>query len=131
MQAARGRLVVANRPVPIKIKGMKKLSLAFAAFALSAPVAAAAQDVAPAVKRKPAAPAPVAQNPAGRAASEQQYQAALAAAVAKDGGDAALDTSLIRVMSRLLAAGQCREASSLAARDGRKELASRAQQFCK
>lgn len=112
---------------------MNKLSLALAAFVLSAPAVVAAQGLAPPVKRKPApaAAAPAAQNAPGRAASEQQYQAALTAAVAKDGGDAALDTSLIRVMSRLLAAGQCSEATSLAVRDGRKELASRAQQFCK
>lgn len=109
---------------------MKKLSLALAAFALAAPAAAPAQDLAPAVKRKPAATAPAPQQGAG-ATNERHYQAALSAASGQGSGDAALDTSLIRVMSRLLAAGRCGEAASLATRDGRKELASRAQELCK
>lgn len=125
---------------------MNKLSLALVALALSAPATAASQDVAPAVKRKPApavstaptAPAasapstaPAAPKSAARNSSERQIQAALTAALPQGGGDAALDASLIRVMSSLLAAGQCREATLLATRDGRKELASRAQQFCR
>jgi hypothetical protein len=104
---------------------MKKLALALAALSLAAPAAAAGQDVAPAAKRKPAPTAPAAPQ------REQHYQAALTAAASQDGGDAALDASLIRGMSRLLAAGKCGEAAGLATRDGRKELASRAQQLCK
>jgi hypothetical protein len=115
--------VVANRRVSIKINGMKKLFPALVALALTAPAAAAAQDVAPAVKRKPPATVPAAPQ------REQHYQAALTAAASQD--DAALDASLIRGMSRLLAAGKCAEAAGLANRDGRKELASRAQQLCK
>lgn len=109
---------------------MNKLSLALVAFALSAPAVAAAQDVAPAVKRKPASAGAAAPH-SGHHSSEQHYQAALTAAVSRNGSDAALDTSLIRVMSRLLAAGQCGKAAGLATRDGRKELATRAQQLCK
>lgn len=108
------------------------LSLTIAALLLAVPAGSSAQDLAPAVKRKPApaatAPAP---QPGVRTSSERDYQAALTAVAGQGGGDAALDKSLIRVMSRLLAAGRCGEAASLATRDGRNELASRAQQFCK
>lgn len=104
---------------------MKKIFSALVALALSAP--AVAQDIAPAVKRKPPTATPAPQ----RAASERDYQAALTAPAGQGGEDAALDTSLIQVMSRLLAAGQCSEAASLAARGGRKELASRAQKLCR
>lgn len=134
---------------------MKTLLFALAALISATPAAAADEQVAPAVKRKPAAPAaaapqqaarPVGERdhqsaPAAAAApappqaarrgSERDYQTALAAVTAQGGDDAALDASLIRVMSRLLAAGQCGEAAGLAARGGRKELASRAQQLCK
>jgi hypothetical protein len=96
----------------------------------------ASEPVAPASTVSPAqqvAPAPMAALPAPRAArtmSERDSYAALAA-VGGQGSDAALDTSLIRVMSRLVAAGRCGEAAGLASRGGRKELASRAQQLCK
>jgi hypothetical protein len=122
---------------------MKKLSPALAALALAAPAALSAQDVAPAVKRAPAAAAPTvkpvgpatgtapAATAAERTSSPRDYQAALAAAAGKDGSDAALEASLIRVMSGLMASGRCGEAASLASRDGRKELATRAQQLCK
>jgi hypothetical protein len=111
---------------------MTKLSVALAALALSAPAVAPAQDVAPPVKRKPVATttAPASQ-PAARTGSIVQYQNALTAAAAQGGGDPALDGGLIRVMSSLLAAGRCGDAVGLATRDGRKELASRAQQLCK
>jgi hypothetical protein len=102
---------------------MNKLSFALVALALAAP--AAAQETAPPVKRKPVAAAPAAPQ------TERHYQSALTAAASQDGSDSALDASLIRGMSRLLAAGKCGEAASLATRDGRKELASRAQQLCK
>jgi hypothetical protein len=146
---------------------MKKLAVLIVAFAVSATAAATAQDLAPAVKRKPAVPAaapaaprqavpapvaPIAVQPAAaaspapaapapkasvapqqavRTASERDSLAALTAAAAQGGGDPALDSSLIRVMSRLVAAGRCGDAAGLAARDGRKELAARAQQLCK
>ena len=141
---------------------MKKLALSLAAFAFAAPSIAAAQDIAPPVKRKPAATssassassaapqpvaastapaaapqpvatstAPAAPQPAVRTGSEREAQAALAAVAAQGGSDAALDTSLIRVMSRLVAAGRCGEAATLATRDGRKELAARARQLCR
>lgn len=122
---------------------MKKLAVALVAFVFATPVVAPAQDIAPPVKRKSVASAPAASpqsvapsttpaapRQAARPGSERDYIAALTAA-AGQGGNAALDTSLIRVMSRLVAAGRCGEAASLAARDGRKELASRAQQLCK
>lgn len=148
---------------------MKKLAVTLVALALATPAAAIAPEVAPAVKRKPAATAPAAPRqaapapvapiaaepgvpapsapaapqqvaaaptvalpapPAGRTMSERDSHAALAA-VAAQGGDAALDTSLIRVMSRLVAAGRCGEAAGLASRNGRRELASKAQQLCK
>ena len=128
---------------------MKKLAAALAALAFAAPVLAASRDIAPAVKRKPAATAPVPTAPAAtsttpaatstapvapqqavRTGNERDYIAALTAA-GQGGGDAALDTGLIRVMGRLLAAGRCGEATGLAARDGRKELAARARQLCK
>ena len=127
---------------------MKKLAVALVALAFATPAVTTAQDVAPAVKRKPAAtsttpaapqqatptptPAPTASvtpPPAVRSMSERESIAALTAAAGQ--GDAALDTSLIRVMGRLVAAGRCSEAAGLAARDGRKELASRAQQLCR
>ena len=136
---------------------MKKLAVLLCAFVFAAPVLAAAQDLAPAVKRKPAATstapaappkevapstatadpqqggtsstAPAAPQPAVR--SERDSYLALTAGTEQDGSDSALDTSLIRVMSRLVAGGRCGEAASLAARDGRKELAARAQQLCK
>lgn len=118
---------------------MKRLLLTLSALALSAPAPAAVQDIAPPLKRKPAAtaaapakpaPAPAAQQQAARSGSIQQYQAALTAAAAES-GDAELDAALIKVMSGLLAAGRCGDAAGLATRDGRKELASRAQQLCK
>ncbi|HYW14859.1 MAG TPA: hypothetical protein VE891_01715 [Allosphingosinicella sp.] len=111
---------------------MKKFALALAAFVFAAPVASTAQGVAPAAKRKPVASsaAPAAPQQTVRSASERDVQAALASASGQS-GDAALDTSLIRVMSRLVVAGRCGEAASLAARDGRRELAARAQQLCK
>lgn len=109
---------------------MRKLPVALAALLLSAPAVAAAQDVAPPVKRKPvaASPAPRPGAPVGR---EREFQAALSATSTQSGSDPALDTSLIRVMSRLMAAGRCGEATGLATRDGRKELASKAQQLCR
>lgn len=122
---------------------MKKLAVTLVALALAMPAAAFAPEVAPAVKRKPApaAPAPAAPvaaqpavaavpAPAARTMSERDSHAALAA-VAPQGSDAALDSSLIRVMSRLVATGRCGEAAGLASRNGRKELASKAQQLCK
>jgi hypothetical protein len=127
---------------------MKKLAAALVAFAFTMPAVSAAQDIAPPVKRKPAATstgtstdpvaapaapgvAPAVKPPVGRSANGRDSHPALVAAAAQDGTDPALDTSLVRVMSRLVAAGQCGEAATLAARDGRKELASRAQQLCK
>lgn len=125
---------------------MKKLAVALVALALAMPAAAFAPEVAPAVKRKPApaapaatgAAAPVAAQPAvaavpapvARTMSERDSHAALTA-VAAQGSDSALDASLIRVMSRLVATGRCGEAAGLASRNGRKELASKAQQLCK
>jgi hypothetical protein len=123
---------------------MKNFALALVALTLAAP--AAAQDIAPPVKRKPvaastapatpqqsvtASPAPAAPPQAPRTGNERDIHAALSAVAAQSGGDAALDGGLIRVMSRLVAAGRCGDAVSLANRDGRKELASRAQQLCK
>jgi uncharacterized protein YdeI (BOF family) len=110
---------------------MKKLAVALVALILAAPAHVAAQDVAPPVKRKPVATGQAASQQARRPASAQDYQAALAAAAAQDGSEAALDGSLVRVMSRLLAAGRCGDAVSLATRDGREGLATRAQQLCK
>ncbi|HEX8466489.1 MAG TPA: hypothetical protein VF620_01640 [Allosphingosinicella sp.] len=109
---------------------MKKLIFALAALAATAPAAATGEEVAPAVKLKPVAVVPAPQLGA-RTGSERDYQTALTAAAGRGGDGAALDGSLIRVMSRLLAAGQCREAVGVATRDGRKELAARAQQLCK
>ena len=102
------------------------------------PVAPATSDAAipqPAVPSAPpqAAPTPMVAlppPPAARAMSERDSQAALSA-VAGQSSDAALDTSLIRVMSRLVASGRCGEAAGLASRNGRRELAARAQQLCK
>lgn len=151
---------------------MKTLAVTLAAFVFAAPVLAAADDLAPAVKRKPAAtakppaaprqvvttstppaapqqvattspaptapqqgaktlPKPAAPQQAVRVMSERDSYLALTAGTDQGGSDAALDTSLVRVMSRLVAGGRCGEAASLAARDGQKELASRAQQLCK
>jgi hypothetical protein len=111
---------------------MTKLSAALAAFALTAPALAAAQDIAPPVKRKPV-PAATSRSPQSpvRPVGPQEYRAALTAVSAQGDGDPTLDSSLIGVMSNLLAAGRCAEAASLATRDGRKALASRAQQLCK
>ncbi len=134
---------------------MKKLVVTLAALAVAAP--AAAQDVAPAVKRKPAvtskapaAPAQAVATPADPAAprqtastgpaapqqvprttNERDVQAALAAAAGPGAADSALDAGLIRTMARLVTTGRCRDAAGLASREGRKELASRAQQLCR
>jgi hypothetical protein len=108
---------------------MKKLVAMLAALSAAAPALADDSKVAPAVVRKPAPAAP-APN-AVRTASPRDFQGALAAAAAQGGGDPALDASLVRVMSQLIAAGRCGEATSLANRDGRKELAASAQQLCK
>ncbi|HEY0149544.1 MAG TPA: hypothetical protein VGB70_11150 [Allosphingosinicella sp.] len=113
---------------------MTKLFTALFATALATAAHAAPDDIAPPLKRKAIAPATAkaaepAQQPA-RAGKERDYQAALSATAAQGGDDAALDGSLIRVMSSLLAAGRCGEAAGLASRDGRKALAARAQQLC-
>jgi hypothetical protein len=108
---------------------MKKLVALLAAFSVAAPALADDSKLAPAVSRTPAK-APAAPRAAG-AATPRDFQPALAAAAAQGGGDPALDASLVGVMSQLLAAGRCGEATSLANRDGRKELAERAQQLCK
>jgi hypothetical protein len=113
----------------LKIARMKKLVVLLAALSVAAPALAEDSKVAPAVVRTPAK-APAAPRAAGTA-SPRDFQAALAAAAAQGGGDPALDSSLVRVMSQLIAAGRCGEATSLANRDGRKELAARAQQLCK
>jgi hypothetical protein len=110
---------------------MKKLVAMVAALAVAAPVLADDSKLAPAVARTPAKAAPAASPNSARTASPRDFQAALAAAAAQGGGDPALDASLVRVMSQLLAAGRCGEATSLANRDGRKDLAERAQQLCK
>lgn len=107
---------------------MKKLAVLLAALSVAAPALADDSKLAPAVARTPAkAPAPK----AGQSASPRDFQAALAAAAAQDGGDPLLDAGLVRTMSQLLAAGRCGEATSLANRDRRKELAARAQQLCR
>jgi hypothetical protein len=108
---------------------MKTLSVALVALSLAVPGHAAGPQVAPVVKRKPAATGSATEQ--SPRSSPQQYQAALAAAAAQDGGEATLDTGLVKVMSQLLAAGRCSDAVGLATRDGRKSLATRAQQFCK
>lgn len=76
-------------------------------------------------------PAPVAPRPAASAANEREIQAALTAVAAEAGGDPALDTSLIKVMTRLVGARRCSEAAGLAAQNGRTMLARRAAQLCK
>jgi hypothetical protein len=97
----------------------------------AAPQQNAMASTAPTAPKRSAATsrAPAAPQPAARSMSERDSYLALTAG-AEQAGDA-LATSLIRVMSRLVAAGRCGEAASLASRDGRKELASRAQQLCK
>lgn len=151
---------------------MKSLVAAFVAFAFTPPAAAAAQDLAPAVKRKPAValpapaaprqdvaaptspapgtvevapssepagalpvvalpPTPVAPQRAARTTSERDVQSALAAVAAQGGGDPALDAGLIKVMSGLVIAGQCSEAASVAAQNGRTALASHASKLCR
>ena len=106
---------------------MKKLVAVLAALAVAAPAFADDSKVAPAV-RMPVKPAGAPKG--STAAAPRDYHAALAAAAAQGGGDPALDAGLVRVMSQLVAAGRCGEATSLANRDGRKELAARVQQLC-
>ena len=107
---------------------MKRLVALLAALSVAAPALADDSKLAPAVVRKPA-PAPAART--APTANPRDFQAALAAAAAQDGGDPSLDASLVGVMSQLIAAGRCGEATSLANRDRRKELAARVQQLCK
>lgn len=104
---------------------MKTLVALLAALGAAAPALADDSKLAPAVVRK-AAPASTA-APAG----PRDFQPALAAAAAQDGGDPSLDAGLVKVMSQLIAAGRCGEAASLANRDRRKALAARAQELCK
>ena len=129
---------------------MKRLAFALAVLTLSAAPAAAAPDkgLAPAVTRAPsAAPAPSATSatssqPAcdpsagtacaptvSRGGSAQQYRAALQAG--RPGEDVELNSGVTKVMGDLMAAGRCGDAVSLARREGRSELATRAQQLCK
>ena len=115
------------------------MALALSCGALSAASVAAKEAVAPPVVRKApsAKPAPSV-NPAtvqGQAKTSsggtaEQYYAALAASSGESSADAALDKSVITAMSRLLEAGRCAEAVTLASRSGRAQLAARAQQFC-
>ena len=74
------------------------------------------------------APAAAAQAPVAAGRSAQNYLTALAAAGSSE--DQALDRGLITAMSRLLAAGRCTEAASLATRSDRAPLAARARQLC-
>lgn len=137
----------------------KRIALGLAlAFAAGAPGVAAAKDpVAPPVVRKapesrlppasaraPAtrrsdasgpracgtAGAPACTATAALPGSAENYYAALAAAAAASDLDPALDRGLMTAMSRLLAAGRCSDAVVLARRNGRSELAARAQQYC-
>ncbi|HEX8126817.1 MAG TPA: hypothetical protein VF548_14680 [Allosphingosinicella sp.] len=120
---------------------MKKLAFALAVLVLSAPAAAvpAEKDVAPAVTRVPskasgpaacgstaASPCVPAASSAGRA---QRYRSALEAV--RPAGDLELNNGVTKVMSDLMAAGRCGDAVSLAKRDGRNDLAARAEQLCK
>lgn len=121
---------VKRKPVAVAPVAPRPVAPAPSAPAASEP--AAPESTVPAAPRQ-AAPAPMVAlppPPAARAMSERDSQAALSA-VAGQGSDAALDTSLIRVMSRLVASGRCGEAAGLASRNGRRELAARAQQLCK
>jgi hypothetical protein len=120
---------------------MEKSAFALAALALCVPAAAVAadKDVAPAVTRAPskesgpaacgsggATPCPPAASSAGRA---QRYRSALESARPAEALE--LNSGVAKVMSDLMAAGRCGEAVGLAKRDGRKELAARAEQLCK
>jgi hypothetical protein len=119
---------------------MEKLVFALTALALSAPAAAVAadKDVAPAVTRVPSpasapacaaaggAPCPQTASPAGKA---QRYRSALESV--RPAGDTELSSGVTKVMGDLMAAGRCGDAVSLAKRDGRTELAARAEQLCK
>jgi hypothetical protein len=106
------------------------LSVALVASILASPAHAAALEIAPSVKQRPAVAGPSAPKPPSRPADAAGFQAALTAAAAQDGGEPVLDGSLVRVMSSLLAEGRCAEAVGLASRDGRKALAARARQYC-
>ena len=118
---------------------MKRSALALAALTLSVPAIAAAadKDVAPAATRVPARVQPACDpaaagrcpQPGPEAGRAQRYRSALAAA--RPAGDSELNDGVTRVMGDLMAAGRCGDAVSLARRDGRSELAARAQQLCK
>lgn len=123
---------------------MKRLVFVLAVLGLSASPAAAAPDkgLAPAVTRAPSAsPAPSVQPacdpaagaPCARAVpkggSAQQYRSALQAG--HPGEDVELSSGVTKVMGDLMAAGRCGDAVVLARREGRSELAARAQQLCK
>lgn len=139
---------------------MKNLVVALVAFAFAASAATAGQNLAPAVKRKPAvtvaprqdfaapaatptappAPAepvaapstaPVAPQRAARMTSERDVRAALTTVAAQGGGESALDAGLVKAMSGLVVAGRCSEAAGLAAQDGRTTLASHASKLCR
>lgn len=117
---------------------MEKLALALAALTLSAPAIAVAPDkgLAPPVTRIPSqarqacdpgsAACPQSNSAAG---SAQRYRSALAGA--RPAEDPELNSGAARVMSDLMAAGRCGDAVALAKREGRSELAARAQELCK
>jgi hypothetical protein len=116
---------------------MRNPAFALAALALSAvsAPAAAGQDVAPAATRVPsrasgpAACGPTPAAPCASAGSAQRYRSALEAV--RPAGDVELNNGITKVMGDLMAAGRCGDAVSLARRDGRSELAARAEQLCK
>lgn len=132
------------------MRNMRRLGLALLTSAAAAAGAAPGDRVAPPVVRKPSAAmsAPSAPStvviprsgncPAGAApcapatppATEEAYFSALTAS-AGAGGDPILDKSLMRAMSRLMAANRCPDAIALATQNGRAALATRAKQLCK
>lgn len=94
----------------------------------TAPPAACGVTGAPACTPKAAAPAVVGAYSGG---NPQDYAAALRAVPPKPGArDTALDDGLVTAMSRLMAAGRCGDATALASRSGRDQLAARARQLC-
>ena len=132
------------------MRNMKRLGLAFLIPVATAAGAAPGDRVAPPVVRKPSTTtsAPKAPNtvatprtdncPTGATpcapptppATEETYFSALTAS-AGTGGDLILDKSLMRAMSRLMAANRCPDAIALATKNGRAALVTRAKQLCK
>jgi hypothetical protein len=139
---------------------MNRFVPALAALVLAAPAAAAPPLAPAVTRPPSASPAPAPSAPAATASSSpaatsaangacgtagrepcpskrmtssnpDDYRATLAASVTRQPGrDSTLDDGLVTAVSRLVAAGRCGDAATLATRSGQPGVAARATQLC-